>query len=161
MVDTCSHAAYGSVTLQVLETGFFCFFYELGIQLLISGNERNIHQGSVFLADGTLEQLAFIQIVIQDLRLFLIALLHCFQTAHLLQPFKYLAADIDAVCGRRIVQRIRICMDLITKHGRCTGKYIFGDQILTDNYNNHTSRSDIFLYAAIDHTVFCHIYRLG
>ena len=52
-------------------------------------------------------------------------------------------------------------MDLITKHGRCTGKHILSDQILTDDHDNHTCRSDIFLYAAIDHTVFCHIYRLG
>ena len=45
-------------------------------------------------------------------------------------------------------------------HGRCPLQHIFCNQILADNDNHHTGRTDILLYTAIDHSVLGHIYRL-
>ena len=108
-----------------------------------------------------MEQLALVEEVIENLRLLLVALLHNLQTAHLFQPLEHLAADIDAVCGRCVVQGIVVRMDLISEHGGGARKHILGNQILTDNHDNDTCRPDVLLNAAVDHTVLRDIDRLG
>ena len=88
-------------------------------------------------------------------------LLHCGKTAHLLDPLEYLAADIDAVSGRSIVQRTIVCMDLVAKHGRSSGKHILCDQILADNDDHNARRTYVLLNTAVDHTILGDIHRLG
>ena len=70
------------------------------------------------------------------------------------------SANIDSVCRRSVVERIRICMRFVFQHRRCAWKHIFCDQVFPDNHDHNTCRSDIFLYASIDHSIFCDIYRL-
>ena len=70
-------------------------------------------------------------------------------------------AYVDAICIRCIIKGTSICMCLIGKHGRCSRKNIFCDQILADNGDYHTCRSDVLLNAAIDNTIFAYINRLG
>ena len=51
-------------------------------------------------------------------------------------------------------------MCLISKHGWGSRKNILCDQILTDDHDNHTCRSDVLLNTAIDNTIFAYIHRL-
>ena len=108
-----------------------------------------------------MEKLAGIKEIVKDLCFLLVAFLHLFQTAHFLQPFENFTAYVDAICIRCIIKGTSVCMCLIGKHGRCSRKNIFCDQILADNGDYHTCRSDVLLNAAIDNTIFAYINRLG
>ena len=101
-----------------------------------------------------MEKLALVQVIIEDLCLSLVSLLHGFQSALLLQPFEDLAADIDSVTRRSVVEGSGLRLDIVAHDRRCLRKNILADQVLTDDHDNNTCRSDVFLDTAIDHTVF-------
>ena len=148
------------MSLQIFQSGFFCFFHKFGIQIFVSCHKWNIHQRTVFFLHGSFEQLTFVQKIVQQFSFLFIFLFHRRKAAHLLQPLKHFSANIDSVCRRSVVERIRICMRFIFQHRRCAWKHIFCDQVFPDNHDHNTCRSDIFLYASIDHSIFCDIYRL-
>ena len=145
---------------QVHQTGSGRFFYEFRVQILVAGYKRNIHQRAVLRYDGPFKELALIQKIIKKLCVLLIFLFHFFQAAHGLQPFEYLAAYIDAVSVRSIVQAACVRMGLVGQHGRRSRKGVLCDQILPDDHDDHTCRSDIFLYTAVYDSVFRDIHRL-
>ena len=101
-----------------------------------------------------MEKPALIQIIVKDLCLSLISHFHGFQAALFLQPFEYLAADIDSVAWRSVEERSCLRLYIVAHDRRCLRKYILTDQVLTDDHDNNTCRSDVFLDTAIDHTVF-------
>ena len=149
------------MTLQVHKACLGGLFDKFGVQILVTGYKRYIHNRTVFFADRALEQLTGIQEVIENLCLFFISRLHHFQTALLLQPFENLAAHVDAVAVRSVVKRIGIRMDLVLHISRRVRKHILGNQILPDDDDGHACGTHIFLYAAVDQTIFAYVYRLG
>ena len=149
------------MTLQVYKACCGCFLNELGIQLIISGYEGNIHQRTVFLHNSSLEHLALVQEIVQDLCLLLVMLLHCLKAAHILNPLEYQAADIDTIARRCIIQRLCICLRLVLQHGGNKFRKVIADQILTDDHYNHTGRSNVLLYTEVNEAVIGYIYRLG
>ena len=134
---------------------------KLCLEVLVADNERNVHEGTVFLADSALKQFALIKIIVEELCLFLIALLHGLQTAHLLDPLEYLAADIDAVGGRGIKEGIVVSLGLPLEHGGCARNDIVTDEVFTNDGDDDTCRSDILLHAAVHDGIFGDVYRLG
>ena len=149
------------MSLQVFQPCRLGFLYKLSVQVFIAGDKGNIHQGAVFLHYGSLKQLALIQEVVEDGRFLLVALLDCLKPSHILQPFKDLAAHIDAVAVGRIIQRISVRMGLIGQHGGRSRKHILRNQILTYDHDHHSGRPDIFLYAAVYDSIFRHVHRFG
>ena len=149
------------MTLQVHKAPISGFFQEHIGDTRTVADEGHIHKGTVFLFGSTPEQLAVIQIIVQQRRLFLIALCHHRKAAHILQPLKYLAADVNAVGRGRVVHRAVISVGLVAEHGGGVEHHVIPDQVLPDDGNDHTGRADIFLYAAVDHTVLAHIHGLG
>ena len=106
-----------------------------------------------------MEQCALIKIIVKNLRFCLIALLHGCKTTHGFDPFKYLAAHINAVAVRRVIHGICICIRFKFHHSRCKRHYIVRDQILPDNGDDHTCRSDILLNATVNNTIIRYIDR--
>ena len=85
VVDGGAQAADGLVALQVLEAGLLGVGDDLGVQIGVAGDEGDVHQGAVLLADGADEHLGLIQEVIEDLGLLDVDLLHGLQAADGLQ----------------------------------------------------------------------------
>ena len=148
------------MTFQIHKPGRLRFFHKLRVQFLVPCYKGNIHQGAILFLHRPFEQPAFIQKIIENLCLSFIIFLHCLKTALPFEPLKYLATDVDAISRRRIIERLRIRMSLIFQHGRRTLQHIFRNQILTDNYNHNSRRSDVLLDPAVNHTVFGNVDRL-
>lgn len=70
VVDAGAHAANATVPLDALDPGFLGFGNKLRVKIGIARNEWNVHDGAVFLARRTLKQLALVEEVVQQLRLF-------------------------------------------------------------------------------------------
>ena len=70
-----------------------------------------------------------------------------------LYPFEHLSTDINAICRRCIVHRTIVCMYLVLQHGRCSGQNIVTDQILADDRDHDTCRTNVLLNAAVDHRI--------
>ena len=149
------------MALQVDEACGLGFLDELGVQILVAGDEGDVHQGAVLLADGALEELGAVQEIIQDGGLLLVVLLHCLQAALLLQPLEDLAADVDAVSGRSVVHGAVVGVGLILQHGGGAGDGVLGDQVLTDDDDDHTGGADVLLNAAVDDAVLGNVHGLG
>ena len=56
VVDGSPHAAYGTVTLDIHESRFFCSFYEFRIQLFVAGDEADVHHRAERLVGGGLKE---------------------------------------------------------------------------------------------------------
>ena len=52
-------------------------------------------------------------------------------------------------------------MGLIAEHGRGSGQHVLGNQVFPDDGNDHTGGADVLLHAAVEHSVFGHVHRLG
>ena len=50
-------------------------------------------------------------------------------------------------------------MCFIFHHGRCSRQHIVCDQVFSYDCDDHTRRSDIFLYTSVDDCIFAYIYR--
>ena len=121
------------MTLEVYEASRGSLLDELGVKLLVAGDERNVHQRAILRNDGTLEQLALVEEIIKDLSLLLVVSLHSLEAAHLLYPLEHLAADVDSIAVRSVVEGIVVSLGLPLEHGGCSGENIVGDEILADN----------------------------
>ena len=75
--------------------------HEQRIQLVGARDEGHVHERAILLAGGAAEQLALIEVIVQNGGLLLVALGHSGQAAHLLQPLEHKPADVDAV-GRGV-----------------------------------------------------------
>ena len=106
-----------------------------------------------------MEHFALIQVIVEDLCLSFISHFHGFQTALFLQPFEYLAADIDSVARRSIEERACLRLYIVAHDRRCLRKNVLADQVFPDDHDDNAGRSDIFLDASVDHAVFCDIHR--
>ena len=149
------------MAFQVHKTCRLCLFDEFGIQLFIAGDKGHIHEGTVFLFHGAMEETALVEIIIKNRRFFLILFLHGSETAVLFQPFEDLAAHVNAVAVGGVVERTRIRVGLVGKHRGRSRKDILSDKVLTDDGDDHAGRADVLLDAAVDNAVFCHIHRFG
>ena len=108
VVDARAHAAHAAVALEVLEARLLRLGDEFRVQVGVARDERHVHERAVLLAHGAAEQRAFVQEAVEQRRLLAVALLHGRKAALALDPLEHLAADVDAVGGRRIVQRVRV-----------------------------------------------------
>ena len=150
------------MTLQVFQSSSLCFCNKLCIQILIASDKRHIHQRTVFLANRALEQLALVEVVVEDGSLFFVPLLDGFQSAHLLQPLEYLAANVNAICRRCIIQGLCVCLCLPFQHGRgVCNRCFFRNQVVPNNHDDNTSRANVLLNAAPDDTVLGNINRFA
>ena len=139
----------------------FASFTNLASRFFVSCYKRNIHQGAVFFNNGSLEQLDSDP---ENHKVILLSF-HCLsfiavKSAHFLEPFEYFAANVNAICRRCIVQEIiaSACVLYCSIVG-VPGSTSSANQVLTNNDDNSTGRSDVLLNSTIDNTVFCHINR--
>ena len=149
------------MTLQVLEAGGGCLCDELRIEICITGDERDIHEGTILRCDGAAEHRRLVEVIIQNLRLLLVPLLHHAEAAHLLQPLEHETAYIDVVAWRRVVEGLRIGMGLVTEHSRGARKHVLTDEVVTDHDDGHAGRADVLLHTAPEDTVLRNIHRLA
>ena len=87
--------------------------------------------------------------------------LHSLETAHLLDPLEYLAADVDTIAGRGVVQAVVVCLSFPLEHGGSAGENVVGDEILADYRDYNTCRSDVLLNAAVDNAVLGNVNRFA
>ena len=162
IVNAGTHTAYSTVAFQVYKSCFCGCLDKFCIQLFVAGYKRNVHQRTVFFTTVPWNSWLSSRIIIENGCFFLIVCFHGFQAAHFLQPFEDLAAHVNAVAVRCVVQGSCICMGLDTSawwaYTGSTSSVIRSSRIMD---NNHTGRSDVFLHAAVDHAIFGHIHRLG
>ena len=107
-----------------------------------------------------MEHLALVQEIVQKLCLALVTLCDGLQTALSFQPLEDLAADVDTVCGRGVVHGAVVGLGLPLEHGGGAGQAVVGDQVLTDDGDDHTGGADVLLDTAVNDRVLAHIHGL-
>ena len=161
IVHGCAHASDRPMSLQGYQAVRSCFLDKFSIQIRVSGYERSIHQRTVLLPYGSLKELRFIQIIIENSGLFFVIACNAGKAALLHQPLEYKTADVNVVARRRVVKGILVCLRLVAQHGRNIVRKILTDQVLTDDCNDNTCRSDVLLNAAEEHAVLIDVNRTG
>ena len=127
----------------------------------VAGDERDVHERAVLLAHGAAEELARIEEVVEQRGLLLVALLHGLEAALVFQPLEHLAADVDAVGGRRVVERVRVGLRLPLQHGGRALQHVVRDKVLADDGDDHAGRADVLLRATVHDAVLGDVHRLG
>ena len=148
------------MTLEVLKAGRLGVGDDLGVEVLVAGDEGDVHQAAVFGNDGALEHLGRIEEVIEDLGLFDVALLHRAEAADLLEVLEDLAADVDRPAVRRVVHGAGVGVGLILQIDGQVGQ-IVADEILADDDDDHAGGADVLLHAGVDHAVIADVAGLG
>ena len=149
------------MTLKVIKSGSLGGSHNFGIQFSAFGHKGDIHQRTILLYNSPLKHLAVIQEVIQRLRFFHIDLIHRFQTAQALQILEDLTANIDRPAIGGVVHGGIICMDVVTHVSWYSIWQVGADQIFADDHDRQTSRTHVFLHAAVDQTVIADIHWFG
>ena len=149
------------MALQIFEARRLRFGNELRIHVEVAGDERHVHDRTVFLHDRTLEELAVVEEVVKDRRFFTVSPLHLLETAHVEEPLEDLAADVDAVARRRIVHGAVLGIGRELAHRRREGHHVLGHHVVTDDADHDARRTDVLLCAGIKICIFLHVDRLG
>ena len=128
-----------------------------------AGDERDVHEGAVLLAHGAAGRACSRRGSRREAAAFSsLRCLHGLEAALVLQPLEHLAADVDAVGGRRVVQassrRPASCSCSMVGVPGSTSSVI---QVLADDGDDHAGRADVLLHAAVDDAVLGHVHRLG
>ena len=149
------------MAFQVHKAGGVRLFDELGVQFFVVGHERNVHERAILFHDRAAEHLGLVEEIIQDLRFFLVDLLHVLEAADVVfEPFEHQFRHVDAVARRGVEHGVGIHVGLIVEHGR-------GDvagvthEILTDDDHGQTGGRHVLLRTGIQHTEAADVDRLG
>ena len=149
------------MALQVVEAGLLGGGHHGGVQLLVAGDEGDVHQAAVLGHHGALEQLGGIQEVIDDLGLGDVALFHFLQTADAQQILEHLAAAVDGPAVGGVVHAVVVGMGLILHVNGGLGIQVVPDQILPDDDHGHAGGAHVLLHAGPDQTVVGHVAGPG
>ena len=149
------------MALDVFNAALFGTSNEFGIKLSRSGNEGNVHDGTIFFTCGSRVEVGGIEVIVEQCCLFLIDLLHGFKPAKGLQPLEDLSANVDAIARRSIRHAVSICLSLIAQDGRRIGQPFILDKIFANDNDNHASRTDVLLNTAVHQTILRNVDRLG
>ena len=109
---------------------------------------------------GTIKSVAYVNSVIDEVRLFLINPLRFFKSAPFVQPVQHLIDEVNTKYGRRIIRRIVIKERLVLKHNRQILPCRFQVRML-GNTDNRSGRAHILLNTRIDEIKVLHIYGTG
>ena len=135
------------MSLQILKTRGLRLLDKLLVERRIARHKGHVHHRAVFAQHRVREELRLIEEVVEQRRLLLVPLLHGREAADLLDPAEHLAADVNVVAGRCVVERAVCRIGLIAQHGRRAGQAV-SDQILAHHRDGHAGRSHILLDAA-------------
>ena len=149
------------MALQVVEPGLLGGGHHGGVQLLVAGDEGDVHQAAVLGHHGALEQLGGIQEVIDDLGLGDVALLHLLQAADAQQILEHLAAAVDGPAVGGVVHAVVVGMGLILHIDGGLGIQVVPDQILPDDDHGHTGGAHVLLHTGPDQAVIGHVAGAG
>ena len=158
VVDRSTQAARRTVSLEVRHAVCGAFFYELGVKLLIRSVEAHVHDGTAFGRNACCIEIAGIEIVIEKLCFFEVALFHDLEAADAEQPIHNKLADVDRPAGRRVVHRAVLGRErIVTKRG-CE-RQVVAEQVFADDDDSETGRCDILLSSGIDHAELGYVDR--
>ena len=150
------------MALQVVHAGSLSFLDELSIQLFGTGCECNVHQRTVFLSNGSVEDLGCLEEVVQNVSLLDVLLQHDFQTADfVLQVLEDLTAAVDGPCVGCVVHGAAVDMCLVGAVCGNLGIQVLTDQVFTDDDNSHTGGTDVLLNTSPDQAVVSNVAGTG
>ena len=149
------------MALQVLKAALLGVGHHFGVQILVAGDEGDVHQGADFLVHGALEELGGIQEVVHHLGLLLVDLVHGLQAADLLQVLEHLAAAVDGPAVGGVVHGAVVGVDLVVHIGGDRGGQIVPDQVLPDDDHHHAGGAHVLLDAGVDEAVVGDVAGLG
>ena len=156
-----AHAAHRAMALDGFDAVGLRLGHEQRIQLVGARDEGHVHERAILLAGGAAEQLALIEVIVQNGGLLLVALGHSGQAAHLLQPLEHKPADVDAVGRRSVRQRLRLRLGGVAHDGGREGQHILAHQIVAHDDDGHAGGAYVLLHAAVDEAELRHVHGLG
>ena len=149
------------MALEVVKARRLGSRHHIGVLVLRGGDEGHVHEGAVLLPHGPGEELGLVQEVIEDLRLFLIALVHGLQPAVIQEVLEDLAAAVDGPAVGGVVEGVVVRVGLIAHIGGDKFWKIVPQQILPDDDHRHARRAHVLLHAAPDEAVPAHVAGPG
>src|SRR6056297_720080 len=131
------------------------------LQVLIGQSKGDIHQGSTLLIRRSLVKITGINIVVEDIRLFLVSLFHGGESAHgFFDPFEHQLDRIDAKGWWCIIQGLLFEKCIVIEHGGESLRNQF-EHVVPDDGHTDAWRADILLGAAVYHCEFVYIQLTG
>ena len=151
------------MTLQIVIASCFGGGDYLGVQLLVTGYEGDIHEGAELFVHGAGEHLGGIQEIVHHLGLVDVPPFHLLQAADALKVLEDLAAAVDCPAVGGVVHGAIVSVGLIAHvNGRlgvqlCT----VANQVLPDDGHHHASRTHVLLHAGVNHAVIGNVAGAG
>lgn len=168
VVDGGAEAANRTVTLDLHEAAGLCKFDEVlghfvvlfvGHDVLLE-DERNVHEGAVFLGGSTDEHLGGVDGAVEEGCLFAVDLFDSFDTTHVLEPLEGAVHGVDGEYRRSIEHVLAVDVGLEVEHGRNRAVNM-PEEVLADDGNCDTCAGDVLLGAAVDHAEVRDVHLAG
>src|SRR5574344_43316 len=140
-----------TVSYRIVEEWFLPLF------VFVVHHEADVHNRTVFLCYGTLEQLVAVDFRVNDFSTFLCSLVHRSYTAVFLNPTQIFKCCIDRNNWRSIEHRTFVYVCTVVEHCWYLTWSLAQLIVLYDDDSN-TCHRQILLCTGIDTVVFCYIY---
>ena len=148
------------MTLQVDEVPCRRALDELGVQLGAGRGEGDVHAAAGIRPGGGAIEIAVVQRVVEQLRLFDVHLLDGLDTALLLQPLHAQSGDVDGVGGRGIQHAALLVHDLPV-HDLGGGGHGPAQQVAADDHDGQARGTYVLLGTGVDHAEAADIVDLA
>jgi len=161
IVNRGAHAADGAMALDTAQAVFQGLGDEFLFQFFRGQAEGHVHEGpAVLVGVAAIESAAVIDGIVDERRLFRIALRHSREAALALDPGRNLAHHVDAEGRRGIVQGILVVEGFIAQHGGQGFRALF-QHGLPGNHQCHARRAQVLLDTGVNEAEPGEIQRPG